>query len=356
MIASAESDLYACGRRVQYIPSPSLSPRASSSSSKRGHEVGHERPGAATKEHSHRTPKQLPPLNNHLKELGKSLDFNDEVVTDISPHLLSYAKSKKRDIKCLFRPDDLGIKTYSRPPRNAPIGRHNCRGDMKRHLPCHLVESPSRHTNRGIDDKNGVLGSRHYSTDLNLPTGSVTKTTNKTGIYMAPSTKSVLWEDETLGKVSSYTARRLTGKPSNISIEDSSRSLLLNRQSRSSIVKNASNLSCFDMYNDSEGLVSPPPRDYLTEFQDGARPVHQKMADRTKLVLDSGAKFDAVVEDSFPYSPTEWCGAAGEAEKKETKIENVRGYRKWLDFPQPAQVRVVGAPLVNIRSCLLVSG
>ena len=321
MIVS-ETDLYACGRKVQYIrsPSPTLSPRARYSRSDL-------RP-ATTKEHLHRAPKHLPPLNSHLKELGQSLDFSDEVITEISPHLLSYAKSKQRAVKCLFRPDDLGINTHSRPPRNAPIGRHNCRGDMKRHLPCHLVESPSGDNSKTIDHRN----SRH--SDWNTDTD--TKTTTKAGIYMAPSTKSVLWEDETLGKVSSYTARRLTGKPSNISIEDSSRSLLHRQQS--SILKNTSSLSFFDMFSESEGLVSPPPRGYLSEFQDGARPVHQKMADRTKLVLDSGAKFDAVVEDSFPYSPTEWCGAASEAENKETKIESVRGYRKWLDFPQPAQV------------------
>lgn len=341
MIAS-KTDLYACGHKV-YIPSPRTSPRTGLDS--RPQSRRHNRStfsdgtsfGQTSKTHRH-----MSPLYTHLQELGKNLEFSDDVITEVSPHLLSYAKSKK-SIRSLFCPNNLGILTpHSRPTRE-PIGRHDCRGEIKKHLPC--LSSPGvRDRDLTSLPKTDGVGSKLSEIDCKLHEQHLgkTKRLTNTRVYMAPSTKSVLWEDETLGKVSSYTARRLSGKHSTVSVD-----ILLSRskpalvQEQESVVKNASS-SLFSnvlSQSDMEQSVSPPPRDFLSELQDGARPVHQKIADQTKIILDSDGKFDTVIEDLFPYPPNHWSETK-ETGKSEKRINNVQGYRRWLDFPQPCQVSI----------------
>lgn len=287
-----ETDLFACGHKV-YIPSPGTP------SERKDRHVS----AAAIRESPLKTSKQLSPLNNHLKELGRSLSFNDDVVTEISPHLLSYAKSKELVGRSLFRPSTIGIKTRTR-PTNTLTGRHNCRGDMKRHVPCNLAGV--------LDNTEQTNGMQLLPYNLGTVPSPPSPTKPASNIFAT---------------VAGYGIKGLdTGTSENV-ITEGSRKRLWQKNSIPS-------QSLF-----SERMESPPLRDYLSELQDGARPVHQKMADRTELVLDNGAKFEAVVQESFPRSPREWCAPHGKAVKKEKKITNVRGYQKWLDFPQPAKVR-----------------
>ncbi len=291
-----EPELFACGHKV-YIPSPRTPSERN----------GRHLPVTTTTELPLKTSKQLSPLNSHLIELKKSLSFNDEVVTDVSPHLLSYAKSKKLAGKSLFRPESIGIKTRTR-PTNPLIGRHNCRGDMKRHIPCNLLSSFDTGQNNRV-----FLSQPDWSTMRLAP--------------LSPSPTKC--ENNVFATVHGYTLK-------DVDIKDSAQNLIIKESSKLLQQKNSWSLPLQPLL--SERIESPELQDYLSELQHGARPVHQKMADRTEVILDNGAKFDTVVQESFPRSPREWCAESSEAGKKEKKITTVRGYRKWLDFPQPAQV------------------
>ncbi len=295
MLAS-ESDLFACGHKI-YIPSPGT----------KGALPTQTQP----QESPLKTSKQLSPLRGHLKELGKSLSFNDEVVTEVSPHLLSYAKSKKLVEKSLFRASSIGIRTRTQRPTNQLIGRHSCRGDMKRHVPCNLASVlDAGQTNEKLLPRSDWPTVHVGTVPLPLSSPSPTK--------KPPNNIFATVEGKRIKEL--YT-------------EDPSDNLLVDKSSYQLLQQNP--ITSHSLFLDR--MESPPVRNYLGELQDGARPLHQKMADRTELVLDNGAKFDAVVQESFPRSPSEWC-AESETQKKETKISNVKGYRKWLDFPQPAQV------------------
>ena len=330
MIAS-ETDLFACGYKVHI---PSLQSLPTSSKDDRSAPATQARsPVASTSAHR---PKNSSQLNSQVKDLGKSLAFSDDVVSTRSPHSVSYSKAKG-GLKALYQPNDLGIGSHMKTTSNT-VGRHDCRGEPKKHLPCHLhnpTDTKPEYPQR--NKRNTKSLTQQNDLDFHQLPKHTRGITTKPGLCMVPSEKSVLWEDEILGKVSSSTARQLTGQISHLTLDGKENP---NHSHPSSFVPNQSTGIFSDIFREDDverntQLSTPPQPDYLSECRDGARPVHQRKGGNT-IVLDNGALFDKVLQETYPLSPSKWCEA--ESNEVTPKVASVKGYIKWLDLPQPTQV------------------
>ena len=80
-----------------------------------------------------------------------------------------------------------------------------------------------------------------------------------------------------------------------------------------------------------------PPKDFLAELMRGAHPVHQRKGNGTTIVLDNTARFDKVLQSSYPQQPREWFEKDGTAHPLGRTY--VKGQQRWMNMPQPARVR-----------------
>ena len=297
-----------------------------------------------------------------VNELSKLLSFTDDVVSHRSPASISYTKARE-STRSLFKPEDLdmGIGAHLKKTRGV-VGRHDCRGEPRRHIPCHLqadeyssLIAGAQYGNTGLpaQAKQGpvhVLERDSHDqlfVDDNYFLGRVRS--------VAPS-KSIPWQEQTLKKVSSSTARHLTGQPSQDNFDDMNLRPLMYRRSRQSrhVISNAELDGKIDVTHfDSMCMCTddlPPPRSFISELQAGARPVHQHSGDGNTILLSNNARFNKVLQPSYPHSPSQWQegpktevaplamegGEGGEEEEEEGP--HVIGYRRWSDFPQRAKV------------------
>jgi hypothetical protein len=239
------------------------------------------------------------------------------------------------------------------------VGRHDCRGEPKRHIPCHL--QPDDHTSHLAGTQFGSIGlSGQTKQDLIHERNNHHNQLHIKDDYfldrvrsVAPS-NSIPWKEQTLKKVSSSTARHLTGQPSRDSFDDNLRPLTHKRshQRRRTIIGDTELGDGRDVTHFDTTLVDdlPPPRNFISELEAGARPVHQCTGDaRNSIFLSNNTRFNKVLQPSYPHSPSQWreaseTGAAeavgGEEGEEEEEEEgaHVRGYRRWSDFPQRAKV------------------
>ena len=164
---------------------------------------------------------------------------------------------------------------------------------------------------------------------------------------VAPS-KSIPWQEQTLNKVSSSTARHLTGQPSKDSFDGIILRPLTHKRSYQSrhIICNADldggkDVPHFDICEDN----LPQPRSFISELQAGARPVHQYTGNGNTILLSNNVRFNKVLQPSYPHSPSQWqegpkIEITADMEKEGGVEEGAHmiGYRRWSDFPQRAKV------------------
>lgn len=125
---TSESELYALGHNVKTTPLRSY--LASSSRPNQTDSAWRPSPNVA------RTKVPSPSLyDSQVSDLGKSLAFGDDVVTKLTPKLISYSKARE-DLKSLFQPHDIDVRTRRR-ARSSSVGCHNCGDGPNRHLLCH---------------------------------------------------------------------------------------------------------------------------------------------------------------------------------------------------------------------------
>ena len=330
---SSGSDFFACGYKVRM---PNIQNRAGSGRSGEASRPSPRKNGHSFRHHSVDSGKQV-------NELSKLLSFSDDVVSHRSPQSVTYIKAKENS-RSLFRPDDLdiGIGSHLRKTRGV-VGRHDCRGEPKRHIPCHLQS----------DDNSGPpVSGQFYTTgqmkqDLSFERSSQDQVRGKEEdiflgrVKSVPSSKSVPWREQTLKKVSSSTAKHLTGQPSSDSLDDNHRQLSY-RQSRQ--LRHVSTDDKLErtvvLCGDSDDL--PPPKNFIKELKMGAKPVHQLKGDGNTIILTNNACFNKVLQPSYPQHPSQWHDSSKAETTAAVEEDNcARGYRRWLDFPQRAKVHVL---------------
>ena len=336
---SSGSDFFACGYKVRM---PNIQNQVEGG---RTNTPSTARPSPSKNMLSTRS--QVHDSGRRVNELGKLLSFTDDVVSHRSPRSISYTKARE-STRSLFKPEelDVGIGTHLRKTRGV-VGRHDCRGEPKRHIPCHLQlddHSPllGTHTQYGTTGqmKRDFIHERNSHDQLHVEDGYFLGRVRS----VAPS-KSIPWHEQTLKKVSSSTARHLTGQPSTDSLDDNLKRFSHRRlrQSRHAI----SNPDFDGGMEDTCGPCTddlPQPRNFIKELQAGAKPVHQRMSDGCTILLSNNARFNKVLQSSYPHSPSQWQEGSNAETYTVTmsgggvEEAHVIGYRRWSDFPQRAKV------------------
>ena len=286
-----------------------------------------------------------------INELSKILSFSDDVVSHRSPNSVTYTKAKE-GAHSLFKVSDLDVHIGSHLKKSrGDVGRHDCRGELKRHIPCHL-QLEERICAPRLDttllkvpagslikrDHSALQRNSHGQSDYNLFLGRVKS--------VAPSS-SIPWQEQTLTKVSSSTARHLIGLPSTDSLDDNHRQLSHKKSSRQ--FKRAITQSNEDereaSCSDTDEL--PQTNNFMKELETGAKPVHQMKGDGNTIVLTNDARFNKVLQPSYPHPPSHWhvsedskpvTTAATITTEGSDEDNCVIGYQRWSDFPQRAKV------------------
>lgn len=372
MLPSPGTDLFPCGTRVHM---PSLHSPASVGNSRPNRST----PGGRTRVRSH-TPKESRRsgisdrqmlARRTTVELGRSLQFSDDVVSSRSPQTISYAKSKG-EMENIFRPDNLGFTLTTAPKES--ISRRDWSLTNK-HYPCHLRGSSTR-----VQDQQRV---EHRCRSRSLPgkpsdaAGSTEgwgvgqdhsflsprcswreRSTVPRSSKTVPISASVLWEEQTLHRLSSATARRLVKECPRARERERLERLLERRpldgaaQKSAPVSLSSSNAASLDAAEPilatpprpDQASSSPPPVSFSDELRAGAKPVHRLGGDAGTIVLDSNVSFRKVLQQCYPQQPGEWSGGGGGAPPLLGR-SCVRGQLRWTDFPQPVKVGERREPL-----------
>lgn len=319
-------ELYSCTARVH---APALTPPKTVRFCNIAHggNTGLDRVGIGASSHSrdHAVP------SPDVSELRTTLKFDDEVVISRCPQSVSYKKALELDFGA-FRPS--GERKDGR-----PLGRHNCRGELKRHVPCHLrsqslpadvkaMATEPRPSLRALEEK---------------PTVTANVSVVSFRLKTLPATASEEWEARTLQRLSSETARRLRragrlqnpAPPSPLAEPSAAFRGPSTSQDRQRVTPSRDVESPKD--RESVSSTSPTGNRFVAEFLSGALPVHRPRCTDTTILLDNQSKFEKVLQDKFPLQPQEWCpsGTVPRVVKKYTK-----GVQRWTSLPQPTEESV----------------
>ena len=177
-----------------------------------------------------------------------------------------------------------------------------------------------------------------------------------------PPSLSVQWEEQTLHRLSSATARRLVvgcpkardrermdtlleKKPRNIeeatilgSTKQRSFPQALEKELgvASGPDLSGARLSGAMLLTKDKDVEDSPPKDFFAQLQGGARPVRQKKPDDGTIVLDNDSRFIKVLQKAYPQEPRDWCETEA---SPDSGRRYVRGQKRWTDVPQAVKVR-----------------
>lgn len=280
----------------------------------------------------------LPSSNVYdVSELGTALKFDEEVVLSRCPHSIGYKKALEISLNDALHPSH----HYARKDRK-PLGRHNCRGELKRHVPCHL-----RSQSLPLDVKLITAAPRPFvETSVRKPTptanSSIAGASARPKEFPAPLPEE--WEAKTLLRLSSATARRFRRLGGLHGQQDlaptdaepaTSTAASTSREQREAAHSLASE-KFQDRREPASTSTSPATTArFLVEFLSGALPVHRPRCTDATILLDNKSKFEKVLQDKFPQAPQEWC--PGDTAPHVAR-KCIRGVQRWTNLPQPAEV------------------
>ena len=306
---------------------------------------------------------------SRVTELSTALTFSEDVVSSRSPHCISYAAAR-RGVGGIFRAEGFEQELRRKTTDREQVGRHNCRGESKKHT-CNFYSPvdklPSRRERKPLR--------RVKSVPSRIPE-SVSSSESDSGSVVhqrareVPASVSVRWEEQTLHRLSSATARRLVAACPRARDRERMDTLLERKHEKIEEARSTERRSFFQV---SEKLVptrsgaepssalilspaegdegksldddSPPRRDFSEQLRGGARPVRQKKLDDRTIVLDNDARFVKALQRAYPQEPRDWCET--EAAPDPGRRRYVRGQLRWTDMPQP--VKVSGRILIMER-------
>ena len=361
MLPVPGTDFFPCGTRVQM---PTLHAAASVAPKE-----SPDTPGKDTPSESRRGGLDRPTLKRHVtEELGRTLQFSHDVVSSRSPQAVSYAKAKG-EMREMYRPSSLGVILAVPNTVSEPIGRHDCRGDAKKHSLCHLRAPPTksrempalpapRRRSRSLPSKTADDADwtpQAHQLNLLSPCPSQHEAASSPRhSKMVPASASVLWEEQTLQRLSSATARRLVEECPRARERARLEELLRRRWRTKGVEEDVHSPSSshadtalqasrthspISPLSRSNRPSSPSPLKFTNELSSGARPVCQQRCSGRMIILDNDTTFHKVLQRCYPQQPEEWCGVKGERDRATYGGKGcVRGQLRWTDFPQPVRV------------------
>ena len=358
---SSGSDFFPVGYKVRMPTVHNRRTGSSSGSVSAPTKSSPRKPIHSVRAHSHNL------AGREVNELSRVLTFSDDAVSHISPRLVSYNKAKEGS-RSLFKVKDLDVDIGSHVKKaKGLVGRHDCRGELKRHHPCHLQVSehidpqPSSRWAAAIPVKRNrsfqnSSGDQVHDREGEFFFGRVRS--------VAPST-SIPWQDQTLTKVSSTTARHLVGLPSSDNVDDDKKRQVSHRRSHHLHVHvdptSATDTVTIDRDTGGEQETGSchsdllqATKDFVKELKGGSKPVHQLNGDGNTIVLSNDARFSKVLQPSYPHSPSQWQAQSlrTEARGEEEEEDNcVIGYRRWSDFPKRAKVQMCNVLYMSLCEC-----
>ena len=259
-------------------------------------------------------------LRSHVGELKRTLTFSEDVISSISPQALSYQQARERLARVL-RPAQV-----TRLGRD--VGRHNCRGDARRHPLCLLPPAVVHEDRERSKPHRPLPPSQHQLPPSTSSTSHGNVASHPSNmlyrrIVTVPANKSVQWKEQALEKISSSTATRFRGGQRE------------GREVREEVEEETVEVS--EGVKDGGEVEGDRRRvDYMACLERGARSVWTR-GRRDVISLDNDTTFTKVLQSSYPQSHTEWCeGEEGEEEGERESL--VRGGRRWTALPRPAPV------------------
>lgn len=326
------SELYSCAAKV-HTPALRTQMDAKAHDSVRGGNTQQKHMCTFTPYREHAAP------SLDVSELCRTLKFDDEVVLSRCPQSIGYKKALEMNLH--------GALHLSERKDKRPLGRHNCRGELKRHVPCQ-----PRSQSLPVDVKLDTTAQKRSF--LRTPEGGKpTSTANPSvasvhsDVFQAAASEE--WEAKTLLRLSSATARRLArgGLPgAEPAATFTPAPAPTSRERREAVPSLADENSKGQLQQPAS--TSATSNRFLAEFLSGALPVHRPRCTDKTIVLDNKSKFKKVLQDKFPQEPYEWCTDSSCAvpcvARKYTK-----GVQRWTSLPQPAEVRTSTWWLCNLH-------
>ena len=334
----ASSELYSCAPRV-YMPA---------ARAQKGAKVQNKAGGGNTKTTCCRPQLHGTPSSD-VFELGKALKFDEEVVLSRCPQSLGYKKALEIGLNGGFIPGTTRERERTRP---LALGRHNCRGELKRHAPCHL-----RSQSLPLDAK--LLTTTAPRLFLEALENSTPIANSCVAPEVFPVVPSEEWEAKTLLRLSSATARRFRRQhghdltpPEAEPATTAAAAAAVPPTSRERRETPAAKPSLADEKSRDRNKAASTPATtarYLAEFLSGALPVHSPHCADTTIVLDNRSKYDKVLQDRFPHAPQRWCPGCN---APHVARACTRGVQRWTDLPQPSEV--LHRPHIHSTSHVLI--
>ena len=245
-------------------------------------------------------------LRTHLGELGKTLTFSEDVVSSRSPHSVSYRQARcslARVFHHVTAGEDSRRRRGQLSELAGDVGRHSCRGEPKRHALCHLREAQTAagHQDRGggwrqfggphriqsVPNAASVpCASRVPSLPSNMHHGNIPSYPSNMlyrGVRVVPASKSIPWEKEALGRLSSSTAVRLGRERQGGGREDAV---------HDPEVRGQPSLSHREENEPEQEESVHMTQDYITSLEQGAKPVFLGSGGENVIVLDNDTTFE----------------------------------------------------------------
>ena len=335
--------LFPCSERVQ-VPSPGVSSARTKSFSTNEYSSGSLfscnyppfTPPARKRRHNRFRSEGARRTNRQITELGSQLSFRKDVVLSQCPEAITYQEAKQH-MRQLCRAEWLPQerKNYGVRFNVVDVGRHDVRGTLKMHKPCLPPLHIPHHVKHPLPPIRTIMSP--YQQSLMA----------ESDIYSTGSAKDWIrrmWEKAVLFGVSQSTARGFVSNAKGIDKQRLSETLNQLEENGLDDIDTVGTDDEGDQQLDEaveKGTVSVAPS-FLFELQQGATIVHQREKRREETVLlSNNARFEKVLQPSYPQVPQEWLSTRKSQDGKEVEDKVVRGQQRWVALPKRAQVRTI---------------
>ncbi|XP_032221893.2 HEAT repeat-containing protein 4 isoform X1 [Nematostella vectensis] len=310
---------------------------------------------------------------NYLKTISDGFTFADEVICSRAPHTVPY-----KDCDAVYK---AGSFIRMKPKVVGLVGRHDARGPIKRHMPCHL-KGPRK---LKLLTKSKVLphGRRVLNKSSSEILGqNVSEKASKEDLHHE-------WDEHCLASISKSTAEwivkeHLSGpekerlavflkerykpsqetdsKPEKSETRRESRAKSSHSKEKEKEIRKEEKSEATELnYTPSFTLPSrvgdkklDTQNVYQLELLAGAQPIPaKKHSDKNTIVLGSNeqVKFQKHLQDNFPQGAKPWFPAKGKKKKMYNQVSRqTKGLHRWKELPSVIQDDILLATKTSSHS------
>lgn len=310
---------------------------------------------------------------SYLKKISTGFSFSDDVVLSRAPHTRPY---QEKEAQKVFKAG--GVVKLKPKVASGLTGRHDPRGSIRRHVPCHLkgprkLKPLKKHltTEKGKDSKD--------STAISLAEVKLIAKAGKLDDQIPREISRHGWDEYVLSSLSKTTAdwivsehisgvekERLTGflkkRYKNVEEDSKTEKAALPKDETGSVKKekvkdkdkekDLKTEQTTEVHLTSSFFLPPGVGDkkfdtknfYQQELLSGAFPLpSKKLKEQNAIVLDSNdkVKFKKHLQENFPQGAVPWFPS--ELKEKKSSMSQIgrqkKGLQRWKDLPSVIQVK-----------------